>query len=408
MKIKNILILLILAIAISSCKINLNPNFGAVDPDKIIESTKVYCEDYEACKVNVDSNVKVENYDIYNTYTTAYSKVKEVSLAVLGYNYSSTNADELILSAYYSGFIFDKKLKDASSYEYYVLTTALDFQNLPYYEVSLHDGTAIEANLKGIYNDANYHISVFTFEFNKNISLTEIDFNKEVNVGEEILTMSSPSISVTLKNTMTRGIVSGIDRLVETGVEISSLGFQFDAPINPGSQGGAVFDENGKIFGMISGKINSSSSVYIESIGIANNLKDIKNIVDHLKNGESYVKPSIGVSVIDYSLVTLVGKNYYLYPLSSKVYDISAVNEQQEASKMELPNDVYSGIYISKIISGSSAANAGVCAGDIITRVDDVEVMDNASLALYLYTKNKGDTIKLYTYLNPQGYTINL
>ena len=129
---------------------------------------------------------------------------------------------------------------------------------------------------------------------------------------------------------------------------------------------------------------------------------------DHLKNGESYVKPSIGVSVIDYSLLTLVGKNYYLYPLSSKVYDISAVNEQQEASKMELPNDVYSGIYISTIVSGSSAANAGVCAGDIITRVDDVEVIDNASLAMYLYTKNKGDTIKLYTYLNPQGYTINL
>ena len=77
-------------------------------------------------------------------------------------------------------------------------------------------------------------------------------------------------------------------------------------------------------------------------------------------------------------------------------------------SKMELPNDVYSGIYISKIISGSSAANAGVCAGDIITRVDDIEIIDNASLAMYLYTKNNGDTIKLYTYLNPQGYTINI
>ena len=71
-----------------------------------------------------------------------------------------------------------------------------------------------------------------------------------------------------------------------------------------------------------------------------------------------------------------------------------------------LPKDINTGVYISKIVSGSSAANAGICAGDIITRIDDVEIKDNASLALYLYTKNKGDTVTLYTYLNTNGYTV--
>lgn len=409
MKVKNLITLLGLAIAISSCNLDFSlPNLGAVNVDKVVESAPVYCEDYEACKVQVDSNVKVEDYDIYNTYTSAYEKVSEVSVVINGFNYTSTNTESYSLVAYYSGFIFDKHLKDASTYEYYVLSTALSLANNPYYEVSLNDGTVLEAKLKGIYDDPNYHISVFTFESSKNITLTEIDFDKEVVVGEEILTMSSPSISVSLKNTMTRGIVSGVNRLVTTGNNVSSLGFQFDAPINEGSQGGALFDENGKIFAMISGKVLSSSSVYVESIGIANNLKDIKNIIDILKNGETYTRPSLGITVIDYSLIALVGEGYYLYPLNSKVYDVANVNQNQANAKMELPKDIYTGIYISAIGSATPAANAGVTAGDIVVGIDNHEVTDNASLAFYLYKKNKGDTVTLYTYLNPTGYKITL
>ena len=407
MKIDKVICLALISVAISSCYFEM-PNLGAVNVDKVVESAPVYCEDYNACKVQVDSSIKVEDYDIYNTYTSAYQKVSEVSVIVNGFNYTSTNTDSYTLSAYYSGFIFDKQIKDASTYEYYVLSTGLKLQDNPYYEVSLNDGTVLEAKLKGLYNDVNYHLSVFTFETSKNITLTEIDFNKEVSVGEELLTMSSPSISVSLRNTMTKGIISGVDRLIETGTEISSLGFQFDAPINEGSQGGAIFDENGKIFGMISGKVMTSSSVYVESLGIGNNLKDIKNVINSLKNGETYVRPSLGVTVIDYSLLTLMSEGYYLYPLNSKVYDVSKVSAEQEAVKMELPDDVYTGIYISSIVSGSLAANNGITAGDIITRIDDHEVIDNASLALYLYTKNKGEIVTIYTYLNPTGYQLTL
>ena len=163
MKIDKVICLALISVAISSCYFEM-PNLGAVNVDKVVESAPVYCEDYNACKVQVDSSIKVEDYDIYNTYTSAYQKVSEVSVIVNGFNYTSTNTDSYTLSAYYSGFIFDKQIKDASTYEYYVLSTGLKLQDNPYYEVSLNDGTVLEAKLKGLYNDVNYHLSVFTFE----------------------------------------------------------------------------------------------------------------------------------------------------------------------------------------------------------------------------------------------------
>ncbi len=407
---KNILLILFSAMVLSSCTLDLNLSDLLANNTSVkkVETTTSYCEDYEACKVQNDSSIHVENYDINNNYTNAYNRVKEVSVVVNGFNYKSTNLDEYVLSAYYSGFIIEKESINASSYKYIVLTTGLDLVDLPYYEILLNDGTRVEAGLKGIFNDTYYHIGVFTFESSKNISLTNIVYDQELSVGTEVLTMSSPAVSTSLQNTMTKGIISGINRQVKITTDIYAMGFQFDAPTNEGSQGGAIFDENGNIFGMIAGKVTSSSSVYVESISFGNNLKDIKHIIDKLLLEEKYEKPLIGVSVIDLSTLLLLNNGYYLYSLDAKVYNVNEISAEQEKLKMDIPSDLYQGLYISEVSAGSIAANAGVTAGDIITKVDNVVINNNAMLAMYLYTLDIGTTITIYTYLNPNGYTIGL
>lgn len=410
MKKKKIMVVSLLAMLISSCTLDLGLSNLAANNSSVnkVETTSSYCENFEACKVQVDSSIHVENFDIYNSYTEAYNKVKEVSVVINGFNYKSNNVEEYVLSAYYSGFIIEKESINASSYRYSVLTTGLDLVDLPYYEVLLSDGTRIEANLKGMFNDAYYHIGVFAFETSKNITLANIVYDKDLLVGTEILTLSSPSVSTSLQNTMTKGIISGVNRQVEVATDIYAMGFQFDAPTNEGSQGGAVFDENGNIFGMVAGKVMSSSTVYIESISFGNNLKDIKHIIDKLLLGETYEKPLIGVSVIDLATVLLLSENYYLYPLDAGVYNIDEVTKEQEKLKISIPSDLYQGLYVSEIASGSVAANAGITAGDVITRVDNVVINDNTALAMYLYTLDKGATITIYTYLNPNGYIVRL
>ena len=79
------------------------------------------------------------------------------------------------------------------------------------------------------------------------------------------------------------------------------------------------------------------------------------------------------------------------------------MNEEQAAAA-GVPAG-YSG-WVLALDATANGASIGLDLTDI--RVDDIEIIDNASLAMYLYTKNNGDTIKLYTYLNPQGYTINI
>lgn len=410
MKIKKITILSLLIVLLSACNINLS-GIKVTNKNEInenIESNDKYCENYDACKIETDDSVHVENYDIYNTYTAAYSKVSKVSVVVTGFNKNAANNNELELAGYQSGFIINRELVNASKYRYFVLTTSLTFENLSYYEVLLSDGSSYEASLKGSYSDVYYQLAIFTFETSKDITLANIVYDKEIKVGEELLAISSPSLSASLMNSMSKGVVSGLNRQVEVATNLYAMGFQFDAPTNVGSQGGAIFDENGNIYAMIAGKIFSSSTIYVESISIGNNLKDIKHIIDKISVGEKYEKPTVGVSVIDLSTLKLLSEPCYLYPLTSKVLDVEKVNAAQLQTKKDIPEDLFNGIYISSISLGSVAYNAGMYAGDVIVKVDDRDIFDNCSLAMYLYTLDKGTTITIYTYLNPTGYKVTL
>ena len=197
MKIKKITILSLLIVLLSACNINLS-GIKVTNKNEInenIESNDKYCENYDACKIETDDSVHVENYDIYNTYTAAYSKVSKVSVVVTGFNYNATNNNQLDLAGYQSGFIINRELVNASKYRYFVLSTSLTLEDLPYYEILLSDGSSFEASLKGSYSDTYYQLAIFTFETSKDITLANIVYDKEIKVGEELLAISSPSLS---------------------------------------------------------------------------------------------------------------------------------------------------------------------------------------------------------------------
>ena len=69
-------------------------------------------------------------------------------------------------------------------------------------------------------------------------------------LGEWAIAIGSP---LDFRNTVTLGIVSGLDRSIQTGdptvPTITGL-IQVDAPISPGNSGGGLFDATGKFIGM--------------------------------------------------------------------------------------------------------------------------------------------------------------
>ena len=79
--------------------------------------------------------------------------------------------------------------------------------------------------------------------------LTPVTFgtNSSVAVGDTVLAFGAP---LGLENTVTSGIVSALDRSVDTGSEKLSGLFQTDAAINEGNSGGALVDTSGHVVGI--------------------------------------------------------------------------------------------------------------------------------------------------------------
>ncbi|GAA2610170.1 S1C family serine protease [Paractinoplanes durhamensis] len=96
--------------------------------------------------------------------------------------------------------------------------------------------------------------------------LTPVTFGTDdsVIVGDTVLAFGAP---LGLENTVTSGIVSALDRSVDTGTEKLTGLLQTDAAINQGNSGGALVDTSGHVIG-INVAIATASESSTGSIGV--------------------------------------------------------------------------------------------------------------------------------------------
>jgi S1-C subfamily serine protease len=104
-------------------------------------------------------------------------------------------------------------------------------------------------------------------------------------VGDEVVAIGNP---VGLDQTMTRGIVSGLNRLLP-GISDEPM-IQTDAPINPGNSGGPLVDRCGSVVG-----INTLISEDAQSIGFAVPINAAKSILRDLREVGRVVRPWLGM-----------------------------------------------------------------------------------------------------------------
>lgn len=103
--------------------------------------------------------------------------------------------------------------------------------------------------------------------------------SSQVKVGETVLAIGSPLGEFT--ETVTRGIVSALDRSITVGNQQTGRGedlsglIQTDAAINPGNSGGALVNERGEVIGM-----NTAVAGSAEGIGFAIPINAAKHLID--------------------------------------------------------------------------------------------------------------------------------
>lgn len=261
-----------------------------------------------------------------------------------------------------SGFIYKSEDKG------YILTNHHVIDNADKVEVILTNNEVVEVQLLG--SDEYTDIAVLSINKDKITKVAKLGNSDNVNLGSTVITVGSPMGSE-YSGSITRGILSGKDRMIETDNIIAKV-MQTDAAINPGNSGGPLVNLAGEVIGITSMKLAEEE---IEGMGFAIPINDVKNYVTYLEKGEEIQRPSIGISIIDLS------DRYSLFR-----YGIS------------INNDIKQGVVISDIQSGKSAEKAGLKKGDIITKFDNNKITSISSLRYYLYQYKTGDIVKV-TYI---------
>jgi 2-alkenal reductase len=209
-------------------------------------------------------------------------------------------------------------------------------------------------------------------------------------VGQTVVAIGNP---FGLSGTMTVGIVSALGRTLDSAHTTPDGDFftagdiiQTDAAINPGNSGGPLLNLNGEVIG-----VNRA----IRTAGFTETGEPVNSGIGF----------AISVNIIKRVVPVLIEKGAYDYPYLG----ISSMDDLNLDIIAALDLESYTGAYVTNVVSGSPADEAGILAGDratgvgnllaggdLITAIDGQPIRRFDELLAYLITnKSPGDTVVL-------------
>ena len=220
---------------------------------------------------------------------------------------------------------------------------------------------------KTIGYDEYQDIAVLSIDYKENIKEVLIGNSKDLRIGDTTFTIGTPINQDAYSFTVTKGILSGKDRLVEYSIEsdykkdetsfIKVL--QTDAAINSGNSGGPLCNINGEVIGVINLKISSNN---VEGIGFAIPIEDVVICADRIIQGKQLIRPTLPFTFED-----VIEDDKVLVSIRS----------MKKKDKYDLKEK------------------------DIITKIDDEEIKNSAYLKYIINNHIVGDIVDV-TYLRKE------
>jgi S1-C subfamily serine protease len=264
----------------------------------------------------------------------------------------------------------------------YIVTNNHVIEGSQTIQVVLFNGTMLPARVVGTAPSDDLAVVKVNPSRTKLTAATVGDSSK-LQVGQEVLAIGNP---LGITQTVTNGIVSALNRNVSEGPNgaIIPNAIQTDAPINPGNSGGALVDLQGNLVGIPTlAAIDPEFKTPANGVGFA-----------IPSNRVSYIVPQL----ISSGRVTHTGRA----ALGVEVITVDPVI----AAQNNLPVD--HGALITNVAVNGPAAKAGLRTGDIIVQVGNKQVIDIATLADALLSKNPGDRVQVHVYRGSQQLTVNV
>ncbi|WP_022763365.1 S1C family serine protease [Butyrivibrio sp. AD3002] len=237
-------------------------------------------------------------------------------------------------------------------------------------EVQFADDSKSAAEVKG--TDSDMDLAVIAVQLSDLAADTRNAIAIAALGDSDSLTLGEPAIAIGnalgYGQSVTTGVVSAINRVIDLDDEKQGTFIQTNAEINPGNSGGALLNINGEVIGINSNKIGGST---VEGMGYAIPISIAKPIIEQLMTEKTRAK------------VDEENRGYL---------GISGVSVTSDVSEMYgLPL----GVYVAAVSEDGGAKAAGVQEKDIITKFDGKEIssMDDLQNRLAYYEAGEVVTI---------------
>ena len=235
--------------------------------------------------------------------------------------------------------------------------------------VIFEDGRMYESEIIG--SDRLTDIGVIKINIE---SLTPISFgnSSEILVGDLAVAIGHP-LTLGAAPTVTTGIISALDRRLDVGSDAMNTGvtlfglIQTDAPITRGSSGGALLNQNGELIGITTAI--ATADVGAEGLGFAVPINLAMSIVKDILDDGKVLHAFLGILGAQYFEVADDGARIFSGVLIQELYGPA--------------DDIY------------AIGKAGALAGDIIKKVNDINVTTLDQLITILRSMRAGDEITI-------------
>jgi len=251
-----------------------------------------------------------------------------------------------------------------------VLTNAHVVDGAASMSVTLDSGAKVGARVLGI--DPVLDVALLRVETSSALPVAQFGDSATVKVGDEVVAIGNP---LGLDQTMTRGIVSGLNRTLP-GVSDEPM-IQTDAPINPGNSGGPLVDRCGAVVG-----INTFISEEANSIGFALPINAAKAVLRDLRETGRVTRPWLGLQgrEIDAHATSL-----FRLPLAPG-YLIEIVYDGSPAERAGLRGGT-----LSVVVQGEEY----LVGGDILAAIEGTSVRTHQDYLAKVKTLRPGQRVRL-------------
>jgi serine protease Do len=270
-----------------------------------------------------------------------------------------------------TGFVIDARGYIVTNYHVVSLGTS---QVASHIQVELWDGRDLNATIAG--TDPSTDLAVLRVDVG---GLKPLRFAEPgaIKVGQLAVAIGY-ALDLGSTPTVTSGVISAKDRVIEEQTTSISGALQTDAVINPGNSGGPLLSMSGEVVGVNTAGLSGTAAQPVQGIFFAVSAQVAQPVVEQILASGRVERGVLGVTM------------------------------QQVSAAVARTRGIAEGASVISVVSGSPAERAGIRPGDVITQIGDAPISNVGDVTNALLRYRPGSRVTMRISRGPEQLALDV